>query len=240
MNRIKIVRRPVRGGMLLAIVVAMSLASGRANAQILSGQVDTFSGGSIANWTEGPGSPNPPVNVSTGGPLGAGDSFLQNISSGGGGPGSKQVMYNQSQWTGSYTAVNVNSLTAMMANFGAAPVSMRVAIQGGPGLTQFGSLTPVVLPADGIWRPVTFNLSPSGLSLIAGSDSLATVLGSVSELRILAAASGPSFNGDAIAANIGLDNLTATSVPEPASIVLVGVTGFSVVLGRMRSRRRKV
>jgi hypothetical protein len=85
---------------------------------------------------------------------------------------------------------------------------------------------------------VTFNLTPSGLSLIAGSDSLATVLGSVSELRILAAASGPSFNGDAIVANIGLDNLTATAVPEPASIVLAGLGGLAGTAIRRRRRNR--
>src|SRR5580765_6962808 len=99
------------------------------------GQVDTFQDGTTMGWQEGTPSPNPPTNVPSGGPAGAGDAYVQNISSGGFGSGAKMVMFNDAQWSGSYNAAGVTRLTADMANQGATTLHMRVAIRGGPNLT---------------------------------------------------------------------------------------------------------
>ena len=68
------------------------------------GQTDDFEDGTVQGWVEGAPSPNMPTNVSDGGPLGVGDNYLKNISSGGFGAGSRLVMFNQSQWQNGYLA----------------------------------------------------------------------------------------------------------------------------------------
>ncbi|HJT81219.1 MAG TPA: hypothetical protein VJ719_08485 [Chthoniobacterales bacterium] len=174
------------------------------------GQFDTFQDGTTMGWQEG-ASPNPPTNMPDGGPAGTGDRYLQDISSGGFGAGSKMIMFNQAQWTGNYNAAGVDRITAQMANFGAGTLYMRVAVRGGPTATIYGSTLAAQLPPDGVWRSVTFELSPSGLTNIGGSDTLPQVLGSVSEIRILSAVGGASFTGDPVAGKLGVDNIMADS-----------------------------
>ena len=189
---------------------------------ISPGQVDTFEDGTTMGWQEGAPSPNPPTNVPTGGPAGAGDAYLENISSGGFGAGAKMIMFNDAQWAGNYNAASgTNRLTADMANFGATMLHMRIAIRGGPNQSVYASTSAVVLPTDGVWRAVLFDLTPSGMTNLAGADTLADVLGSVAELRILSAQAGPAASGDPIVATLGMDNLRAVSVtaPTPTSVV---------------------
>jgi len=203
-----------------------------AGAGITFAQLDDFTDGTTMNWSEGSISSNPPVNVATGGPLGAGDAYLQNFSAGGFGGGSKQIMFNQAQWTGNYNAANVTRIEGMMANFGTTTLNMRVAISGGLVSTRFGSTNPVVLPPDGVWRRVAFNLDASGMSLIAGSDSLSTVLGGVVEVRLLSSSFGPSYTGDVINSTLGVDKLRADRLPGDASFDgIVNTTDFNLLAG---------
>src|SRR2546421_7369692 len=96
-----------------------------------------------------------------------------------GGAGSRQVMFNASQWTGNYIAAGVTRINAMLANFGSTTLYMRIALQGGPGFSQYGSTNPIVLPPNSGWQPVTFDLTTASMSLIGGGDTLADALGSV-------------------------------------------------------------
>ncbi len=159
-------------------------------------------------WSEGGLSPNPPINLPDGGPSGAGDNYLQNVSSGGFGAGSRMVMFNNIQWTGDYLTMGVTRIKADMANFGASSLSMRIAIERNLG-ERYGSTNAVALPADGQWHRVTFDLTSSDLSLISGIASLNDVLANVTQLRILSRALGPGWRGDAIVATLGVDNITA-------------------------------
>jgi len=179
-------------------------------------QIDDFEDGTVMGWSEGGSSLNPPVNITTGGPAGTGDNYLQNISSGGSGAGSKMVMFNTAQWSGNYVTAGITQIYAAMANFGANPLSMRVAVQG-PGNTRYGSATAVNLPADGQWYPASFTLTGGGLSLISGSETLATVLSNVNTIRILSNAGGPNWHGESISATLGVDNINA--IPEPGLII---------------------
>src|SRR5688572_16024391 len=80
-------------------------------AQVVFGQVDDSQDGTTMGWDEGSASINPPTNQPTGGPAGANDRYLQNISSGGGGAGSRMVMLNFTpRWDGDYNAVGVTRL----------------------------------------------------------------------------------------------------------------------------------
>ena len=194
-----------------AVAITAALFSAPAVLAVKGGQVDDFTGGTTAGWREGGPSPNPPTNVAGGGPAGVGDAYLQNTSSGGFGAGSRMVMFNTTQWTGDYLAAGVLQIEVDMANLGSTVLEMRIAIIGGSN-TQFGSTNGVMLPADGSWRPLVFELTSSSLTLLQGGDSLATVLASVSELRILHSDS-PSFQADPINATLGVDNITASQVP---------------------------
>jgi hypothetical protein len=176
------------------------------------GQFDTFQDGTTMNWREGVGSPNPPTNVSSGGPGGVGDRFLRDVSSGGFSAGSRMIMFNKVQWTGNYNGAGVDRITAQMANFGSTILNMRITLQGGPFDSRCSSTTAAQLPPDGVWRPVAFDLTPSALTIISGPDALSQILDDVAELRIVSAANGPAYEGDIIGATLGVDNIIARDI----------------------------
>ena len=94
--------------------------------------LDNFEDGTALGWSEGAGSSNPPTHVTDGGPAGAGDGFVRNVS-GGFGAGSRLAMFNESgQWTGDYVSAGVTRIDAQLANFGTSPLAMRIAIATGP------------------------------------------------------------------------------------------------------------
>ncbi|MFL6594939.1 MAG: hypothetical protein ACJ8HQ_05795 [Chthoniobacterales bacterium] len=218
-----VVLRYVLGACALISLIA---ASPRSDAAIVFGQVDTFEDGTTMNWQEGASSPNPPTNVPTGGPAGNGDHYLQNISTGGFGAGAKMVMFNLAQWTGDYHQAGVNRITLQMANFGATELYMRVAFQSGGG-TLYASSLPTVLPADGVWRARNFDLTNSTMTNVGGGETLAQALSHVTEIRILSAIGGPAFNGDPVQGTLGIDNMTATSIP----VAGLTITNFTITSG---------
>jgi hypothetical protein len=76
------------------------------------------------------------------------------------------------------------------------------------------------LPADGVWYPVSFDLTANGMTQVGGTHVLPIVLSNVNEFRILASAA-PSYLGDAIVSSVGVDDIAA--VPEPASLGLLAL-----------------
>ena len=86
--------------LLVYYMLAASFAvSGTAFAVEL-GQIDDFEDGGTQGWRKGGASNNQPTNISTGGPSGANDNYLQTVSTGGAGADSKQVIFNTAQWIG--------------------------------------------------------------------------------------------------------------------------------------------
>jgi hypothetical protein len=149
---------------------------------------------------------------------------LRNISSGNFGAGGKQLMFNQARWSGDFNTAGVTRIQAQMNNFGQNELSMRLAIRGGPNFSTFASTNAVTLSAGSGWRPVTFDLTTNGMSLVSGSDMLVAVLGSVFEMRVLSAALGPTFIGDTVAATLGVDDVRALRLPGDANFD--GLVGF--------------
>jgi hypothetical protein len=212
------VTAPSRAALACAVALgSCAIGAGRAHA-IVFGQLDNFQNGTTMDWTESAPSPNLPTNVPNGGPNGPGDAYVENISAGGIGAGSRMIMYNQVQWAGNYTAAGVTRITAMMSNFGATDLYMRIAFQGGTFSTIFGSSTAVHLPAGSGWQPVTFSLTAANVSNVNGTETLADVLANVSSLRILSAQNAPSFMGDSIAGTLGVDNIRAMTIPGDANL----------------------
>ncbi len=193
---------------LVAIVVIIPLAFA-----IVSNQYDNFEDGTTQGWGSGVPNPTPPVNVTTGGPGGANDNFLQVASSGGAGAGSKLVIINSAQWTGNYVAAGVQYVSMYIKNFGSTSLNMRIALRGAGG--DFWSVNSVVVPASSNWQPIVFSVKPADLT---GGTNINSTLSGVTTVRILHSVAG-GFNGDPIAAQIGLDNITAAAQPLPVELI---------------------
>jgi len=161
--------------------------------------------------------------VTTGGPLGANDAYLQSISTGSGRADSKQVVYNVDQWTGNYTQAGISTITAQMIDFGPGFLAMRLTIQDAFG-TKYSSTNAIPLPADSQWHLTTFDVSPAGWSLVSGTSTIQQSLANVTEMRILSAAAKPDYFADTVASTLGIDNITAVA-PEPAAIAPLAIAG---------------
>ena len=202
---------------LSALVFAALCAAVRpapADAAIAFGQVDTFQDGSVMGWAEGVASPNPPANVASGGPRGAGDAYLQNVSGGGASAGGRMVMFAGDRWAGDYNAAGVTQIDASLVNLGATPLFMRLALLSGTAV--YGSTRAIELPPDGVWRRVTFGLTGDALTRVEGTDSLGEALSRVATLRMLSAQDGPTLIGDGVAGTMGLDDVRALRLPGDA------------------------
>lgn len=199
------------------------------HAQVQLDQVDDFENGSTENWVEAIGSatsPNPPVNSPTGGPAGANDNFLQVSSGGGNGPGSRQVALNITQWTGDYIAAGIGRIQVDVANLEGAIVNLRVGFQDSQA-TRFVSTEAQVIPSDGQWQTLIFDISESAMTRVQGLRSYAQALGNVTEMRFISAAN-TSFIGDRVISTMGLDNITALGAAQQAvpPVAEAGVSQF--------------
>ena len=193
-----------------SVFVLVVVVAGLASAVELT-RLDDFSDGTVMGWVEGGSSPNPPINVPNGGPLGAGDAYLENTSVGGSGAGSKMIMFNNAQWTGDYNVLGPwLAIRAHMANFGTQILDMRVAVEGANG-AWFASSTSMAIPADGMWYEVVFDLTESDMVLVGGSGTLDSVLDDVVEMRILSSVA-PDWRGDSIQGVLGVDNIAIDDV----------------------------
>jgi hypothetical protein len=173
-------------------------------AQVLN-QTDTFDDGSLNFWTTGLPNPTPPVNISSGGPLGSSDRYIRLSSSGGNGAGSRLIMNNTHQWTGNYLSAGISNIHMFLKNEGSSALLMRIALISGSN--SCSSVTPVSIPAGGAWITADFPLSASALT----GGPVSTILGNVTEIRLLHSAA-PGTKGDPIAAKLGVDDITATGL----------------------------
>jgi hypothetical protein len=109
---------------------------------------------------------------------------------------------------------------------------------------EFGMMGPVnaaftsnavLIPANSDWTTIAFDVSPAALIAILGSATGA--LANASELRIFHNPD-PAFiveGNPAIVAELGVDNITAANIPEPATwTLLLGGLLLAGVAGRLR------
>ncbi len=192
-------------GPLLIALLAPAAALG-----IELGQLDDFEDNTLAGWRKGANTQNAPQNVESGGPAGSGDNYLENSSTGGVGPDSRQAIINTAQWIGDYTAAGVGEVRLQARNGGETMLFMRIAIEGGPGLLSwFSSTQSIMLPADGQWYELSFGLAEADLTRVTGTQSLGDVLANVTEFRVLSNQAGPNFRGEVVNSVLGLDNIAA-------------------------------
>ena len=206
------------------------LALGGSSFGVTSGQIDTFQDGTTQGWVD------PALNTSNianNGPAGAGDHYLQ-IASGTYGGGVRLTTFNRAQWLGNYISAGVTGISMDLRNFGPNALPIRIAIREGTGnsLTPgYASTVAFNLPADGQWHSAFFSLSAGTLTPVHSPQALATDLANVADLRLLSSVS-PNTVGDAINAEIGVDNIVA--VPEPGCCALLGAGLLCLVVSRNR------
>jgi hypothetical protein len=223
-----------------AIASAVLLAS--FNVYALPTGPDDFEDGTTQGWTVGNPSvhPAPPVNVSTGGPAGAGDNYLQVTALGpGGGAGKALSVLNFSQWSGNFLAAGFISIAMDVNNFGPDELVLRLLFVNfpnspAPPTDVAGTLFGVVVPANSGWTSVVFDLSLANFFVDFGTA--AGALSDVNEFRLFhnpaPTFGGPGTGAPAVNAVLGIDNIRA--VPEPGSLALLALGGLGLVAWRRR------
>ncbi len=179
-------------------------------AQVTAGQVDDFEDGTIQGWFEGALSPNPPINITTDGPSGVNDNYLQDDSAGGFGAGSNMVIRNMTQWSGNYTSEGIVAIR-FNARVITADLDIRIAMTGGGG--AISSKNAVTVIAGSGWTSIVIPIAIGDMETVtangavAGFDIAAT-LSNCTEFRILSN-NIPSYNGESIVSRIEIDNVEA-------------------------------
>ena len=200
---------------LLLLCLSLSLTT-YLSAQVTAGQVDDFQDSTTQGWFEAGASPNQPVNISTGGPAGAGDMFLQDASSGNPGPGGRMVMRNVTQWAGDYTGQGIVAIK-FDARVTTNDLDLRVAMNGSGG--AISSNTGVTVTAGSGWTsvviPIAFGDMQTVVSNVGTGTDVALTLAGCSELRILSN-SVPSYAGEQIDAILEVDNIEAATTLDLA------------------------
>jgi hypothetical protein len=196
--------------LLFFIALSVSLFS---SAQISVGFVNDFEDGTTQGWSNGGSSPNPPTNVTTGGPEGIDDNYLEEISAGGGGAGSKMVIFNSNlEWTGNYTESGTLGIGFDLRNPSNEDLKIRIAFEGAGDNTQIASSSSINLPAQSDWRIAFLSTDPEDFVVVnGGSSTIEEVLQDVNEIRILHNPI-PDFNGASIDATLHIDNINTSLV----------------------------
>jgi hypothetical protein len=217
---------------LIAIIVGLGVTY-PASAQLVSGLVDDFET-SLAGWASGDNNPTPAARVVDAGLLGLGDDVMRLSSSGVAGPGHGLVVMNSAQWAGNYFSAGVTSISFDVRNLGATDLDLRLAFNSADTSTWFVTAPAFMVPSGSGWQHTQLSLAEADLARVAGSQTYGEVFGSVSEVRLLHSP-GLGYKGEAVAATLYVDNITA--IPEPAASA--AALGVSAVVVAAWLRRRK-
>jgi hypothetical protein len=205
-------------------------------AAITVGQADTFQDGTTANWMNG--GTMQPQNISTGGPAGNGDRFME-LTSDGSGTNGRLTVFNRTQWLGNYLSTGVNEIDLELNNFSNVTLSIRLAFKSGtfggaPGYVTTSAFT--LAPNSG-WQHVVFSITAGAMTAVGNPSAFATFFTAPAEFRIINASTTLDLNGDAVVGQLGIDNIIA--VPEPDVLVLVGtgIVALTCWIRRARASR---
>jgi hypothetical protein len=217
-------RNAVRALLLFSAALFINVAAVSNCDALTIGQIDNFQDNTTDNWANG-GAPQP-ANISSGGPAGVGDHFLQITSDGNGATG-RLTVFNRTQWLGNYITAGVSEINLDLNNFGATALSIRLAFKsatfsGAPG---YISTTPFLLDPNSGWQHAVFSITPAAMTAVSGATAFNTFFAGPAEFRIINATGTGDLNGDFVVSQLGIDNIVA--VPEPSPLTLLLVTGIA-------------
>jgi len=218
------------------------LPAERSAAQIAVGTFDGFQDGTTQGWVAalaGRLPPVPPAVVADAGPGGVGDFALRITATGSpSGPGGKLVVNNVDlRWTGDYPAAGVLSIMVDVNNLNAFPLTLRLGLSEPLSVSVGGRwvTSSQIVPASSGWQTLVFSVEPN--DLLPGdafaSDVDAT-LANVGVIRLLHSGA-VSYQGEAIAAQLDVDNVEA--VPEPS--FWLGLVAGGLLLRSIGVTRRR-
>ena len=222
-----------------ALTGLLFLAAATPATAVTLGQVDDFEDGTTQGWVVafGPGGgvhPVPPQAIGTGGPQGADDGYLLLSAIGGPAAGGRLTAGNLSQWTGDYLAAGVDRIGMWVNNFGPTDLLLRLLVEGPMGAPPSNiafSADPVAVTAGTGWQQIAFSLDPA--DLIAGLGTVEGALSNTTTVRLFHG-SADAFPGEPVAAQLGVDDISAlAAVPEPATWALL-IAGFGAVGAMLR------
>lgn len=222
-----------RGPAIAAALATLTLVP--AAQAITLGQVDDFSTGQQGWGVVG-------SVTADGGPAGPGDAYFAYASSGSVGSGGRMLVPNElsgNQWAGDYLAAGVTGMQFDVLNDGSTQLDLRLAI--GNFSTWFVTSTATIVPGGTDWSTLTFAIEEGAMTRVLGSDSFDAVAAGVERVRLLSSVDLPTIanaqrpQGDRLAASIGIDNVTAIGVPEPAAATLAALVTAAAALGRRRN-----
>jgi len=208
-------------------VAPFVLISACVSGQIVAGQTDRFTA-DTENW-QGAN----PTWIPTGGPAGNGDGFLQLHSLGGMMAESHMAGYNATQWAGDYIDAGVGAISVDFDNLGENPVVMRLVFFDADESTQWDSLATITVNPGTGWQAFTYTIDPSLFVQVEGSTSFSDTMHDVNRMMFRHDPDPPDSGGTAIVATLGIDNVHAVPVPEPASLASVCL-GVAALLRRRR------
>ena len=234
---------------IIAIAVFLAIALTPTAAVAIPITPDTFEDGTTQGWVVNilnmGVNPAPPTNISSGGPLGAGDNYLQLTALGGRGNASRLGAMNVSQWAGDYIAAGITTISMSAINLSDVNLFLRLAFEDpipGPPMNIAYSSDPIVLPAGSGWTTIAFPVTPAFLT--AGLGSVEAALHNTTLIRLYHSdvdrfpnpPPGPQI--PSVAGRLGVDNITATAIPEPATVVLLA-TGIGAMVAKRRRRHHR-
>jgi hypothetical protein len=226
-------------------VLLLSIAASLQAAVVL-GQVDDFEDGSTMGWhVPDLTHPFPPENIATDGPAGSDDNYLRLTALGAGMAGSRMSVLSGSQWGGDYVLTGVSHIVMHVRNFGPDDLNLRLLLEDfgpmpGPPLNLAVTSQAVEVPAGSEWMRVVFAITPDALQVVGPAGSVEAALASVDILRLFHNPDpdhpGPFVGPPPVNAVLGVDNITAAAIPEPAAYWLA--SGAILVLFAKRLRTR--
>lgn len=219
----------------ILILIVILFSSLFVFSQVSTGQIDNFEDGTVQGWFEGASSPNPPVNITTDGPEGVNDNYLQDNSSGGFGAGSKMVIRNTTQWSGNYTSEGITAIK-FNVRVTTSNLDVRIAMTGGGG--AISSTNAVTVIAGSGWTSIVIPITVADMQTVTAIGAvngfdIAATLSNCTEFRILSNSS-PSYEGESIASRMEIDNVEPETtlglnefkisefsiIPNPSSSIL--------------------
>ncbi|MFL6515150.1 MAG: hypothetical protein ACJ8M1_09025 [Chthoniobacterales bacterium] len=220
----------------LVLAMLLSFAGLQHLAAITPGQADTFQDGMTANWMNG--GTVQPQNISTGGPAGNGDRFME-LTADGSGTNGRLTVFNRTQWLGNYVSSGVNEIDLDLNNFSNVTLSIRLAFKSGTfgGAPGYVTTTAFTLAPNSGWQHATFSITAGAMTGVGNPSAFATFFTAPAEFRVINASTTSDLNGDAVIGQLGIDNIIA--VPEADTLVLVstGIVALTCWIRRGKASR---